>query len=83
MRAGRVLAAILLLGGLFGVMVGAGVIYTRFLYLGVLIIVVSWIWTQFSLRGLSVRRRARSLRASVGDIFEEYFELSNDSRMGK
>ncbi|MGD8405883.1 MAG: DUF58 domain-containing protein [Anaerolineales bacterium] len=83
MRAGRVLAAILLLGGLFGVLVEAGVIYTRFLYLGVLIIVVSWIWTQFSLRGLSVRRRARSLRASVGDIFEEYFELSNESRMGK
>ena len=83
MRAGRVLAAILLLGGLFGVLVEAGEIYARFLYLGVVIIVVSWVWTQFSLRGLSVRRRARSLRASVGDIFEEYFELSNESRMSK
>lgn len=83
MRAGRVLAVILLIGGLIGVLVGAGEIYARFLYLGIVIIVVSWIWTQFSLRGLNVRRRARSLRASVGDIFEEYFELSNESRMRK
>jgi len=83
MRAGRVLAAILLLGGLIGVLVEAGEIYARFFYLGVVIVVVSWLWTQFSLRGLSVRRRARSMRASVGDIFEEYFELSNESRMGK
>jgi len=83
MRAGRVLAIVLLLSGLIGVMVNAGEIYTRFLYLGVVIIVASWLWTQFSLRGLSIRRRARSLRASAGDIFEEYFELSNDSRMGK
>jgi uncharacterized protein (DUF58 family) len=83
MRAGRILAAILLLGGLIGVLVGAGEIYTRFLYLGVLFIVVSWLWTQISLRGLVARRRARSLRASVGDIFEEYFELANESRIGK
>lgn len=83
MRSGRVLAAILLLGGLFGVLVEAGEIYVRFLYLGAVFIIVSWLWTQFSLRGLSARRRARSLRASVGDIFEEYFELSNESRMGK
>jgi len=83
MRAGRILAAVLLLGGLIGVLIQAGEIYTRFLYLGILIIVVSWLWTQISLRGLTVKRRARSLRASIGDIFEEYFELSNESRIGK
>jgi uncharacterized protein (DUF58 family) len=83
MRAGRILAAILLLGGLIGVLIRAGEIYTRFLYLGILIIVISWLWTQISLRGLIVKRRARSLRASIGDIFEEYFELSNESRIGK
>jgi uncharacterized protein (DUF58 family) len=83
MRAGRILAAILLLGGLVGVLVGAGEVYARFLYLGILIIGISWLWTQFSLRGVTVKRRARSLRASVGDVFEEHFELSNDSRIGK
>lgn len=83
MRASRILAAILLAGGLIGVIVDAGEIYARFLYLGILIVAVSWAWTQTSLRGMSVQRRARSLRASVGDVFEEYFELSNDSRVGK
>ena len=83
MRAGRILAAFLLLGGLIGVLVGAREIYTRLLYLGILFVAVSWVWTQVSLRGMSVKRRARSLRASVGDVFEEHFELSNDSRMGK
>ena len=83
MRAGRILAIILLLGGLIGVLVGASEIFARFLYLGILVILVSWIWTQFSLRGVSVKRRTRSLRASVGDTFEEHFELANDSRLGK
>ena len=83
MRIGRILAAILLLGGLTGVLVNAGEIYARFLYLGILLIVVSWVWTQISLRGMSVKRRARSLRASMGDVFEEHFEVSNDSRLGK
>jgi uncharacterized protein (DUF58 family) len=83
MRAGRILALILLLGGLLGVLVGAGEVFARFLYLGILVILVSWVWTQFALRGVSVKRRTRSLRASVGDTFEEHFELSNDSRIGK
>lgn len=83
MRAGRILAIILLVGGLIGVLVDAGEVFARFLYLGVLVIIVSWIWTQYSLRGVSVKRRTRSLRASVGDTFEEHFELANDSRIAK
>ena len=83
MRAGRVLAIILLVGGLIGVLVDAGEIFARFLYLGSLVIFVSWLWTQFSLRGVSVKRRTRSLRASVGDTFEEHFELANESNIGK
>jgi uncharacterized protein (DUF58 family) len=83
MRAGRVLAIILLVGGLIGVLVDAGEVFARFLYLGALVIVVSWLWTQFSLRGVSVKRRTRSLRASVGDTFEEHFELANESRIAK
>lgn len=83
MRTGRILASILILTGLIGVVVGAGEIYTRFLYLGSLLIVISWLWTQFSLRGVQVKRQARSLRASVGDVFEEHFEISNNSRLGK
>jgi uncharacterized protein (DUF58 family) len=83
MRTGRILAFILLLGGLIGVLVGSRQIFTRFLYIGILLLVASWIWAQVSLRGLTLYRRARSLRASVGDVFEEHFELLNDSRIGK
>ncbi|MBN1449744.1 MAG: DUF58 domain-containing protein [Anaerolineales bacterium] len=83
MRTGRVLAVILLAGGLIGVLVGAREIFTRLLYISILLICISWLWAQVSLRGLSVNRRARSLRASVGDVFEEYFELVNESRLGK
>jgi len=83
MRTGRILAAILLLGGLVGVLVGAREIYMRLLYIGALLVAVSWLWAQISLRGLSLNRRARSLRASVGDVFEEHFELTNESRVSK
>jgi uncharacterized protein (DUF58 family) len=83
MRTGRILAAALLLGGLVGILVGAGEVYARLFYLGVLLGAVSWLWAQVSLRGLRVERRARSLRASVGDVFEEHFELSNNSSLGK
>ncbi len=83
MKAGRILAIILVVGGLIGVLVNAGEIFARFLYLGILFVLVSWVWTQYSLRGVSVKRRTRSLRASVGDTFEEHFELANESRIGK
>jgi uncharacterized protein (DUF58 family) len=55
----------------------------RLLYLGTLLILIAWLLTAFSLRGIKVERQARSLRASVGDIFEEHFEVSNTSRIPK
>ena len=83
MKISRILAAIIILVGLVGALVDAGDIYVRMLYLGILFILLSWIWTRISLRGLDVRRRARSLRASVGDVFEEHYEIVNESRVGK
>lgn len=83
MRVSRILPAILILAGIVGVLVQAGEIYTRFLYLGIGIVGTSWIWTRLSLRGMRVKRRARSQRASVGDVFEEHFEIINDSPFAK
>jgi len=83
MRVGRILAAVLFLVGLIGVLVDAGETYPRLLYLGILLIIVSWIWTRISLNGMNVKRRARSMRASMGDVFEEHFEITNDSRFAK
>jgi uncharacterized protein (DUF58 family) len=83
MRTSRILAFMLFLGGLIGVVVGAREIFTRILYIGALLVLISWLWTQISLGGINITRRARSLRASVGDVFEEHFELTNESRLGK
>jgi uncharacterized protein (DUF58 family) len=45
------------------------------------LIVLAWLLTLLSLRGIKVERRARSLRAAVGDIFDEQYELTNTSRL--
>ncbi len=83
MTAGRIFVALILVVGIVGTAVHGGTVYVRLLYLGVLLIVLAWLMTFFSLWGLRVERQARSLRASVGDIFEEHFEIYNASRIPK
>jgi uncharacterized protein (DUF58 family) len=77
MKGGRVLLALMLIAGLVGWLVNGAAVYVRMLYLGVLLLVISWIWARLSLRGMKISRQARSLRGSVGDIFEEHFEITN------
>jgi uncharacterized protein (DUF58 family) len=69
--------------GAIGTLVSGAAVYVRLLYLSVLLLVLAWLLTVPSLRGIKVERQARSLRASVGDIFEEHFEISNASRLPK
>ena len=76
-QTGRVFIAIILIVGIAGVLVTGAVMYTRLILAGVLIIVVSWVWTYTSLYGIKVSRSARSLKASVGDVLEENFEITN------
>jgi uncharacterized protein (DUF58 family) len=76
-QTGRILVAIILIVGVVGVLVTGAVMYTRLVLAGALIIVVSWVWTRTSLYGIKVSRSARSLKASVGDVLEENFEISN------
>lgn len=83
MRASRILAIVLILVGLIGVFVGGRELYSRLLYVGLLWVVISWIWSRFAMAGVGLSRRARSLRASMGDIFEEHFEVKNESRLPK
>lgn len=83
MTPGRVFVLLLLAVGGIGTMVDGAVYYVRLLYLGVLLLVLSWLLTAFSLRGITVQRRARSSRAGVGDVFEEHFEITNNSRITK
>ncbi|NOY98805.1 MAG: DUF58 domain-containing protein [Chloroflexi bacterium] len=80
MKRGRIFIVLLLLVGVLGSLVTGASIYVRLLYLSVLLIVGSWVWARLSLSGLTVVRWARSLRANVGDIFDEHFEIDNDNR---
>ncbi len=83
MTPGRILVLIMLIVGGVGTAVTGSVVYIRLLYLSALLIAIAWLTSMFALRGVKVERSARSLRASVGDIFEEHFEISNTSRVPK
>jgi len=78
---GWILFLMLLLAGALGMATTGAALYVRLLYLGAFLLLSTWIWTRLSLRRLRIVRRARSLRASVGDVFEENFELANASRL--
>jgi uncharacterized protein (DUF58 family) len=69
--------------GAIGTAVSGGAVYVRILYVSLLLVLLAWLLTIPSLRGIQVERQARSLRATVGDIFEEHFEVSNTSRLPK
>ena len=83
MTPGRIFVFLILIVGVVGTAVNGGTIYIRMLYLGVLLLLLAWLLTIFSLRGIKVDRHARSQRGSVGDIFEEHFEVTNSSRVPK
>ena len=81
MRSGRILLALLFFVGLLGVVFNGSVIYSRFLLLSVSVSVIAWVWTRWSAAGLGLTRNSRVLRANVGDVFEESYELANNSRI--
>ena len=83
MTPGRIFVFLILAVGAVGTAVNGGTLYVRLLYLGGLLILIAWLLTAVSLRGVRVERQARALRGSVGDIFEEHFEISNNSRIPK
>lgn len=77
---GRIFFLILLAVGVIGMAITGSALYVRLTYLSAALLIVAFIWARFSLSGVRLRRNARSLRASVGDMFEETFELKNNSR---
>jgi uncharacterized protein (DUF58 family) len=80
---GRVFVFLILAVGAVGTLVNGGTVYVRLLYLGGLVILISALLTTLALRGIKIERQARALRGSVGDIFEEHFEIWNDSLLPK
>jgi uncharacterized protein (DUF58 family) len=76
----KIVLALLALSVIAGLATG-GKLYYRLSVFWVLLFFGSWLWSVFSLRSLQFTRSARSLRAQVGQVFEERFELQNLNRI--
>lgn len=76
----RVVLILLVASLLAGVVTGS-TFYYRLAYVWAFLILASWIMSRMALRGIHLRRAARSLRSQVGHIFEERFEIYNASRI--
>ena len=72
----RIVLALLIVSLFAGLATGGRLYYRLALFWGILLI-GTWLWSRYSLRGLRFRRNARTLRAQVGQIFEERFEIQN------
>jgi len=71
---------ILLAVSLFAGAATGNQLYYQFAYLWLFVFVGSWLWSVLSLRNVNVRRTAKALRAQVGQIYEERYDLEiNDS----
>jgi uncharacterized protein (DUF58 family) len=69
----------LILIGLIGWAVTGLMVYARLAYLSLFLVIGAVIWTAFSIYGIRMNRQARILRASMGDVFEEHFEIRNSA----
>ena len=75
----KIVLALLALSLLAGLATG-GKLYYRLSVFWALLFFGSWLFSIFSLRGLDFKRSARTIRAQVGQIFEERFEVQNQNR---
>lgn len=76
----RIFLILLLIIGTLGMAATGSPLYVRLTYMSILVLALSFLWTRFSLKGIQLQRHARSLRASVGDMFVETFEVKNTAR---
>lgn len=81
MTTGQRIVLILLAVSTAAAVATGGKIYYRLAFFWAFLYFGSWIWSAISLRSLAFTRRARTIRAQVGQIFEERFEVENLSRL--
>jgi len=70
----------LLAFSLFGFVTSGQSIYARLSYLWVFLILGNYLLARIALRGIEVNRKARLVKAQVGEIYEENFEVHNRAR---
>ncbi len=83
MTPGRIFLVLLLAVGGAGILVDGAVFYVRLFYVGILLLVLAWLLTYLSLRGIRMERQSRMQRGSMGDIFDEHYEIQNTSLLPK
>jgi uncharacterized protein (DUF58 family) len=76
----KVVLALLALSIIAGLATG-GKLYYRLSIFWAILFFGAWFWSIISLRGLKFSRTTRTLRAQVGQIFEEKFEITNLNRI--
>ena len=81
MNAGRILVALMILGGSVGSLAGGPAFYSHMLYVGLILFFGAWLWTFFLARSFRIERNSDARRGSVGDIFKERFDIDNGSRL--
>lgn len=78
----RWLLGVAIVVGLAGWIVTGGIIYARIAFIGILLLGGAAIWAFFSMKGVRLRRDTRTFRASMGDVFEEHYEIKKDAWPG-
>src|ERR1700690_2983312 len=81
MNIGRTVVALLIITGLAGSLINGAAFYSHLLYLGLILLFSAWVWVTDVARSLHLSREPDYLRASVGDIFKEQYEILNTSRL--
>jgi uncharacterized protein (DUF58 family) len=81
MTVGARIVLILLLLSLTAGVVSGEQIYFRLSYVWAILIIVSWLWSWYVLRGVVLTRKSRATRAQVGHILEERIEVDNPGRL--
>jgi uncharacterized protein (DUF58 family) len=76
----RVVFILFIFSLLAGAITGGNIFY-RLSYLWIFLFLSGWLWARVSLQGVSIKRSARSLRAQVGQIFEERFDVQSNNRI--
>ncbi len=76
----RVVLLLLVISLSAGVLSGSS-IYFHLSYIWIFLLGGSWFMSYLSLRGVKIRRTARTLRSQVGQVFEERYELRNNGRL--
>jgi uncharacterized protein (DUF58 family) len=81
MRPWQVIVIIVILG--FFALSSAWKVLYVLTYVLLVLFILSWLWTRYSLRGLVFRRASTSGRVQVGEVFDERLMLDNLSSMPK